>query len=62
MSNQLESSHFFRDGDLVAALDGTRGRVVEEWSLYALIEWGGGEREEVHQFDPRVSVVERAIL
>ncbi len=60
LSSQLESQHFFRHGDTVIALDGAVGRIVEEWALYAIVEWSGGEREELEQFDPRVSVIQRA--
>ncbi|MEX2572008.1 MAG: hypothetical protein WD737_11975 [Gemmatimonadota bacterium] len=60
MSGQLESPHFFQTGDTVRAIDGSLGTVVEGESLYALIEWRTGAREELDQFDPRVLVVQRA--
>ncbi len=60
MSGQLESRHFFRTGDTVEHLDGRFGRVVEAQALYATVAWDGSTHEEIDQFDPRVSVVERA--
>ncbi len=60
MSGQLESNHYFRSGDIVRREDGRLGTVVEGWSLYATILWDSGEREEVEQFDPMISIVERA--
>lgn len=46
--------------DTVQSRNGGFGRVVEEWALYAVVEWADGRREEVDQFDPGVVVVERA--
>jgi hypothetical protein len=60
MSGQLESHHFFRVGDLVHALDGRTGVVLEAWTHYAAIRWSDGRREELDQFDPGVTVVRRA--
>jgi hypothetical protein len=59
MSGQLESQHFLRRGDRVRNLDGRGGYVEESWSLYAAVVWDDGAREEVDQFDPRVTVVQR---
>jgi hypothetical protein len=36
------------------------GRVHDALTLYAVVEWDDGGREEVDQLDPRLSVVERA--
>jgi hypothetical protein len=60
MSGQLESAHFFCAGDVVQALDGRTGVIVEAWTHYAVIEWSDGRRQELDQFDPRVTVVQRA--
>lgn len=59
MSGQLESRHYFRAGDLVRSVDGRAGTVVESWTLFATIEWEEGGREEVDQFDERVTVEKR---
>ena len=56
----MESRHFMRVRDTVQSRSGGFGRVVEEWALYAVVEWADGRREEVDQFDPGVVVVERA--
>lgn len=42
------------------APDGAVGTVLEEWSLYALVEWTDGIRQEIDQFDPRYVVIQRA--
>ena len=60
MSGQLESNHFFRSGDTVRRLDGSTGLVVEGFTLFAIVEWMDGQREELDQFDPRVEVLQRA--
>ncbi len=60
MSGQLESNHFFCFGDIVRRADGEVGTVVEAWSLYASIQWDSGRREEVDQFDPEITIIERA--
>ena len=60
MSRQLESRHFYRVRDVVRHLDGELGTVVEAFALYATVAWEDGRVEEVDQFDPFVSVVERA--
>lgn len=60
MSHQLESVHYLRPGDEVRHQDGRTGHVQEALTLYAIVEWEGGGREEVDQLDPRVSVTERA--
>lgn len=60
MSRQLESHHFFRDQDTVQHTDGRQGVVTEGHSLFATVEWEGGVREEVEQFDPAVTVLQRA--
>lgn len=39
---------------------GHLGRVVEGFSLYAIVDWNDGRREEVDQFDALVVVVRRA--
>jgi hypothetical protein len=57
----MESRHFLRVSDTVRNRAGNMGRVVEEWALYATVEWADGRREEVDQFDPAVEVVERAV-
>ena len=59
MSGQLESNHYFRSGDVVRDLNGVIGTVAESWSLYAVVTWTDGRREEVDQFDPRVTVLHR---
>ena len=56
----MESRHFLRVNDTVQEVGGDTGRVVESTALYAMVEWRGGRREEVDQFDPRVEVIERA--
>lgn len=60
MSGQLESQHFFREGDTVRSLDGRVGRVDDSFALYATIAWDDGTRAEVDQFEPGVVVIERA--
>lgn len=57
--SQLESHHFFREDDHVEHVDGRQGRVVESYSLFAVIEWEWGPREEVEQFTAEITVVER---
>ena len=56
----MESRHFLRVRDTVQDRNGGYGKVVEEWALYAIVEWADGRTEEVDQFDPTVVVVERA--
>jgi uncharacterized protein YkvS len=58
---QLESQHFFRVGDIVRSVDGRSGTVSESWTHYAVVEWDGGAREEVEQFDESVVVDIRAV-
>lgn len=60
VSAQLESRHFFQEGDVVQDRDGRTGTVAEVLSLYATVAWEDGAREEVDQFDPRVLVIQRA--
>ncbi|MDP9348362.1 MAG: hypothetical protein M3P24_04360 [Gemmatimonadota bacterium] len=60
MSVQLESRHFFMDGDLVQHLTGRTGEVVDSLALYAVIRWDDGREEEVDQLDPTITVIERA--
>ena len=60
MSGQLESQHFFRIGDLVRAISGRTGYVESAATLYAIIVWEDGMREEIDQFNREVMVVERA--
>jgi hypothetical protein len=60
VSHQLESVHFLRTGDEVRHDDGRIGRVADAMTLYAMVDWDGGRREEVEQLDPRIVVVERA--
>lgn len=60
MGGQIESNHFFRFGDTIRGSDGQVGVVIEEWSLYAIVEWRDGRREEIDQLDPEVTVVDRA--
>lgn len=60
VSGQLESRHFFRTGDTVRDLGGTEGTVIQAGALFALIEWAGDTTTEVEQFDPSVTVLERA--
>ena len=60
VSRQLESRHFYRLRDTVQHLDGQLGTVVEGFALYATVAWSDGRVEEVDQFDPFVSVIERA--
>lgn len=60
MSLQLESRHFFREGDTVRHYRGATGRVVEAMALYAVVRWEDGPEEEVEQLDPAVTVIERA--
>lgn len=57
----MESRHFLRLSDTVQKSDGSWGRVIEAWALYAVVEWGDGRREEIDQFDPSVVVVARAV-
>lgn len=59
VTGQLESRHFFRAGDMVSTVDGTLGTIIEERTLYAVVEWSDGAREEIDQFDPRITVVQR---
>jgi hypothetical protein len=60
LSHQLESVHYLRTGDEVRHADGRTGRVEEALTLYAVVGWDDGRREEVDQLDPRIVVVERA--
>jgi hypothetical protein len=60
VSQQLESKHYLRSGDTVRAVDGRLGTVLEGFTLFALVLWETGNREEVDQFDPTVLVVQRA--
>lgn len=60
MSIQLESRHYFKARDTVQHLSGELGTVMEGHALYATVAWSDGRKEEVDQFDPFVSVVERA--
>lgn len=60
VSGQLESNHFFRTGDSVRKSDGMLGIIIEGFSLYAIVEWSNGDREELDQFDPRVEVMQRS--
>lgn len=60
MSVQLESRHFYQAGDIVRHRDGASGTIVEGHTLFALVRWEDGRREEVDQFDPRVLVVRRS--
>ena len=59
MSGQLESNHYYRPGDRIQRPNGDLGTVIEGWSLYAVVVWDDGRSEEVDQFDPRFSVIER---
>lgn len=59
VSVQLESRHFFQMRDTVQDRNGRTGTVQEGWSLYAVVAWEDGRREEVDQFDPRVVVIQR---
>lgn len=59
MTGQLDSPHFFRTGDVIRAIDGRVGVVLENSALYAVVEWEGKKREEVEQFDPDCVVIER---
>jgi len=36
------------------------GIIIEGFSLYAIVEWSNGDREELDQFDPRVEVMQRS--
>jgi hypothetical protein len=45
--------------DVVQNRDGRLGTVTQAESLYALVVWEDGGREELDQFDPRVMVVQR---
>jgi hypothetical protein len=56
----MESRHFLRVSDTVQDRTGNVGRVVEGSTLYATVEWNDGRSEELDQFDPRVTVIERA--
>lgn len=60
MSAQLESSHFYRSGDLVQHVAGSAGSVLESYALYAVVRWDDGREEEVDQLDPAITVTERA--
>jgi len=60
LSEQLESIHYFRDGDFVRALDGRAGLVRVAVTLFAIIGWDAGYEEEVDQFDPGITVIRRA--
>jgi len=55
----MESRHFLRVGDTVEDRSGNVGRVVQGSTLFALVEWPGGRRTEVDQFDPEITVIER---
>ena len=57
----MESRHFLKVGDTVQNSSGMFGRVMDSWSLYAVVEWSDRRREEVEQFDPCIVVVERAV-
>ena len=59
MSGQLESPHFFRDGDRVRASDGLIGEVTDSFALYAMIRWEDGKVVELEQFDADVVVIDR---
>lgn len=59
VSAQTESSHFFQARDTVRHRDGTTGTVLDGRSLYALVAWEDGRREEIDQFDPQVLVILR---
>ena len=60
VSLQMESRHFLKARDTVEDIGGRLGTVLEGSSLYAVVEWEDGRREEVDQFDPRIAVLERA--
>lgn len=60
MSVQLESRHFFMDGDVVQHLSGRVGEVRDSLALYAVVRWEDGREEEVDQLDPTITVIERA--
>jgi hypothetical protein len=62
VSGQLESNHFLRTGDTVRRIDGKLGQVVDGLTLYAIVHWADGTREELEQFDPRVEVVLRGTV
>lgn len=62
MSGQLESRHFLRPKDTVESVDGQTGVVIDATALRATVRWTDGREEELEQFDPRLSVVERAPL
>lgn len=57
----MESRHYLKVRDTVQDLGGNVGSVVENTTLFAVVDWGDGRREEVDQFDPRVTVIERAV-
>jgi hypothetical protein len=59
VSTELESRHFFQAKDIVQNRDGRLGTVTRAESLYAVVMWEDGGREELDQFDPRVMVVQR---
>lgn len=61
MSGQLESRHFFREHDRVQHRDGRHGIVTDGHTLFAVVDWEDGERQELDQFDPAVTVLERAV-
>jgi hypothetical protein len=44
----------------VRASDARIGYVDDATTLYAVISWQDGGREEIEQFDPSVVVIERA--
>jgi hypothetical protein len=60
VAGQLESQHFFRTGDTIRDADGHAGLVLDGWALHASVLWDDGRRQEIEQFDPRVTVVTRA--
>lgn len=53
----LPSRHFFQLGDTVQHRDGALGTVEESMALYAVIRWDDGQREEVEQLDPLITVI-----
>lgn len=56
MTAQIESNHFYRSGDTIRRHDGRVGVVTEGHSLFAIVTWNDGAREEVDQFDPSIIV------